>query len=203
MISVENLWKSYGHQGLFQGVSFKINPGERIGLVGRNGHGKTTLFRLILGEEEPDEGAITIPRNYRIGHVTQHLGFTEDTVLKECMKGLPETHKDHHWKVEKVLAGLGFTEHDMERHPLEFSGGFQVRLNLAKVLVSDPDLLLLDEPTNYLDITSIRWIERFLNAWPRELILITHDRTFMDRIVTHTMGIHRRKTRKIEGDTEK
>jgi ATP-binding cassette, subfamily F, member 3 len=203
MISVDNLWKSYGPQELFEGISFKINPRERVGLVGRNGHGKTTLLRLILGEEEPDQGTISIPKNYRIGHVTQHLGFTEDTVLKEGMKGLPVAQKDQHWKVEKVLSGLGFTEHDMERSPFEFSGGFQVRLNLAKVLVSDPDLLLLDEPTNYLDITSIRWIEQFLNSWPRELILITHDRTFMDRIVTHTMGIHRKKMRKIEGDTEK
>ncbi|MCE5274451.1 MAG: ABC-F family ATP-binding cassette domain-containing protein [Deltaproteobacteria bacterium] len=203
MISVENLWKSYGPQELFEGVSFKINPRERVGFVGRNGHGKTTLFRLILGEEEPDEGTIVIPKNYRIGHVTQHLGFTEDTVLGEGMKGLPEAQKDQHWKVEKVLAGLGFSEQDMGRSPFEFSGGFQVRLNLAKVLVSDPDLLLLDEPTNYLDITSIRWIERFLIAWPRELMLITHDRTFMDRIVTHTMGIHRKRVRKIEGDTEK
>jgi len=203
MISVDNLWKGYGPQVLFEGISFKINPRERVGLVGRNGHGKTTLLRLITGEEESDRGSIVIPKNYRIGYVTQHLGFTEDTVLKEGMKGLSETQKDQHWKVEKVLAGLGFSTLDMERHPDEFSGGFQVRLNLAKVLVSDPDLLLLDEPTNYLDITSIRWIERFLNTWPRELILITHDRTFMDRIVTHTMGIHRRKMRKIEGDTEK
>ncbi|HQI80367.1 MAG TPA: ATP-binding cassette domain-containing protein [Deltaproteobacteria bacterium] len=203
MISVENLWKSYGPQVLFEGIGFKINPKERVGLVGRNGHGKTTLLRLITGEEEPDSGSIVIPRNYRIGHVTQHLGFTEDTVLKEGMKGLPETQQGQHWKVEKVLAGLGFSQIDMDRSPAEFSGGYQVRLNLAKVLVSDPDLLLLDEPTNYLDITSIRWIERFLNAWPRELILITHDRTFMDRIVTHTMGIHRQKMRKIEGDTEK
>jgi ATP-binding cassette subfamily F protein 3 len=203
MISIDNLWKSYGPQVLFEGISFKINPRERVGLVGRNGHGKTTLLRLITGEDEPDAGSIVIPKNYRIGYVTQQLGFTQDTVLKEGMKGLSETQKDQHWKVEKVLAGLGFSVHDMERHPSEFSGGFQVRLNLAKVLVSDPDLLLLDEPTNYLDITSIRWIERFLNTWPRELILITHDRTFMDRIVTHTMGIHRRKMRKIEGDTEK
>jgi ATP-binding cassette subfamily F protein 3 len=203
MISVENLWKSYGPQELFEGVSFKINPRERVGLVGRNGHGKTTLFRLILGEEEPDRGTISIPKNYRIGHVTQHLGFTEDTVLKEGIRGLPDNQREQHWKVEKVLSGLGFTQQDLQRNPFEFSGGFQVRLNLAKVLVSDPDLLLLDEPTNYLDITSIRWIEQFLNAWPRELVLITHDRTFMDRIVTHTMGIHRKKMRKIEGDTGK
>jgi len=203
MINVDNLWKSYGPQVLFEGVSFKINAKERVGLVGRNGHGKTTLLRLITGDEEPDTGLIIIPKNYRIGHVTQHLGFTEDTVLKEGMKGLPATQKDQHWKVEKVLAGLGFTTTDLDRRPDEFSGGFQVRLNLAKVLVSDPDLLLLDEPTNYLDITSIRWIERFLTTWPHELILITHDRTFMDKIVTHTMGIHRRKIRKIEGNTEK
>jgi len=203
MISVDNLWKSYGPQTLFEGISFKINPKERLGLVGRNGHGKTTLLRLITGQEDPDSGSIVIPKNYRIGYVTQHLGFTEDTVLKEAMKGLPDTQKGQHWKAEKILAGLGFTQPDMDRNPAEFSGGYQVRLNLAKVLVSDPDLLLLDEPTNYLDITSIRWIERFLNAWPHELILITHDRTFMDRIVTHTMGIHRQKMRKIEGDTGK
>ena len=119
------------------------------------------------------------------------------------MTGLPETEKDHHWKVEKILAGLGFSQDDMQRHPQEFSGGFQVRLNLAKVLVSEPDLLLLDEPTNYLDITSIRWVERFLLRWPHELMLITHDRGFMDKVVTHTVGIHRHKARKIAGNTDK
>jgi len=91
----------------------------------------------------------------------------------------------------------------MRRHPDEFSGGYQVRLNHAKVLVSEPNLLLLDEPTNYLDITSIRWLEGFLSTWPGELILITHDRSFMDKVVTHTLGIHRRKIRKLEGNTEK
>ena len=203
MISAENLSKSYARQILFEDVGFKINPKERVGLVGRNGHGKTTLLKMIVGEETPDTGQIVVPRNYRIGYVRQHLDFTEDTVLREGMKGLPESRKEQHWKVEKVLAGLGFSQEDMQRSPLEFSGGYQVRLNLAKVLVSEPDLLLLDEPTNYLDITSIRWIERFLVSWPRELILITHDRTFMDMIVTHTMGIHRRKVRKIPGDTGK
>jgi len=203
MISAENLSKSYARQTLFDDVSFKINPRERVGLVGRNGHGKTTLLRMIVGEETPDAGQIVIPKGYRMGYVRQHLDFTEDTVLGEGMKGLPESQKGQHWKVEKVLAGLGFSQQDMQRSPYEFSGGYQVRLNLAKVLVSEPDLLLLDEPTNYLDITSIRWIERFLISWPHELLLITHDRTFMDRIVTHTMGIHRRKIRKILGDTEK
>jgi ATP-binding cassette subfamily F protein 3 len=203
MIAVDNLTKAYGDRVLLDGVSFKINPRERVGLVGRNGHGKTTLFRIIIGEEAYDSGNFTHPKGYRIGHVRQQLGFSRPTVLEEGMQGLPETEKDHHWKVEKVLAGLGFSQADMQRPPEDFSGGFQVRLNLAKVLVSEPDLLLLDEPTNYLDITSIRWIERFLLAWPHELMLITHDRSFMDRIVTHTLGIHRQKVRKISGDTGK
>src|SRR4030042_966530 len=119
------------------------------------------------------------------------------------MRDLPPTEKDHHWKVEKILAGLGFSSLDLDRRPNELSGGFQVLLNLAKVLISEPDLLLLDEPTNFLDITSIRWIERFLLNWRHELLLITHDRSFMDKIVTHTMGIHRNKIRKIAGITEK
>ena len=203
MISISNLKKAYGAQTLFDGITFKINPRERVGLVGRNGHGKTTLFRLILGEETPDSGIITTPKHHRIGYVQQTLAFTKDTVLKEGMKGLREEEQDHHWKVEKILAGLGFSQEDMARHPDTFSGGYQVRLNLAKILVSEPDLLLLDEPTNYLDITSIRWIEVFLQSWPRELMLITHDRGFMDKVVTHTMAIHRKKIRKVTGGTEK
>ena len=203
MLSVENITKSYGNYVLFEGAGFKINPKERVGLVGRNGHGKTTLFRLIKKEELPDSGAIIIPRLYRIGCVEQHMEFTEDSVLKEGMKGLIENEKDHFWKVEKILSGLGFSQNDLSVNPLDLSGGFQVRLNLAKVIVSEPDLLLLDEPTNYLDITSIRWVERFLVNWPRELMLITHDRGFMDKIVTHTLGIHRKKIRKITGNTEK
>ncbi len=203
MISVTDLSKSFGHQLLFDEASFKLNPKERIGLVGRNGFGKTTLFRLVIGEEAPDSGTLSIPKNYRIGYVRQQIDFTKNTVLEEGMTGLREEARDHSWKAEKILSGLGFSKADMLRHPSEFSGGFQVRLNLAKVLVSEPDLLLLDEPTNYLDITSIRWVERFLSKWPREFILITHDRGLMDRLVTHTMGIHRKKFRKIVGNTEK
>jgi ATP-binding cassette subfamily F protein 3 len=203
MLSVDNLTKSYGGHTLFDGVSFKINSRERVGLVGRNGHGKTTLFRMLIGEADHDAGSITASKNYRIGHVTQHLDFQADTVLEEGIRGLPPADQHQHWKVEKVLFGLGFSQLDLYHSPHEFSGGYQVRLNLAKVLVSEPDLLLLDEPTNYLDITSIRWIERFLLQWPREVMLITHDRSFMDRIVTHVVGLHRGKARKIEGDTAK
>ncbi|RLC33602.1 MAG: ABC transporter ATP-binding protein [Deltaproteobacteria bacterium] len=203
MISIENVSKSFGGQILFEGISFQINSRERIGLVGRNGHGKTTLFRMITGAQAPNSGNIVIPKNYRIGHVRQHIDFKAATVLDEGALGLPENERDQYWKVEKILGGLGFSANDMQRHPGEFSGGFQVRLNLAKVLVSEPDLLMLDEPTNYLDIASIRWIERFLTSWPREILLITHDRSFMDKIVTHILGINRRKIRKIKGNTGK
>jgi ATP-binding cassette subfamily F protein 3 len=203
MIQCENITKSYGDHVLFEGISFKLNPKERLGLVGRNGHGKTTLFLMTIGAEHPDSGSITVPRNYRVGYVRQELEFTKDTILEEGVSALPQTEGDLHWKAEKILAGLGFSKSDLLRHPQTLSGGFQVRLNLAKVLVSEPDLLLLDEPTNYLDITSIRWIIKFLNSWPHELMLITHDRGFMDSVVTHTLGIHRRKARKISGNTAK
>jgi ATP-binding cassette subfamily F protein 3 len=203
MIVVDNLSKSYGKQGLFDAISFKVNRKERVGVVGRNGHGKTTLFRMITGDEEPDEGTITKPRKYRIGYVEQRPRFTEATVLAEAAKALPHDAPNEIWKVEKVLAGLGFEAADLEKKPSELSGGYQVRLNLTKVLVGDYQMLLLDEPSNYLDITSIRWLERFLAAWPGELLLITHDRSFMDNVVTHVLGIHRRNVRKIEGDTGK
>lgn len=204
MIQVSNLSKSYGlGHLLLDDVSFNINSGERIGLVGRNGHGKTTLLRLISGEEEPDSGVITIPKNYIIGYLEQRLHFSEDTILKEACLGLRPEHRNDFWRAEKMLSGLGFSMDDMKRNPSVFSGGFQVRLNLAKVLAGEPNLLLLDEPTNYLDIVSIRWLSRLLNSWKNELLLVTHDRSFMDSVTTHTMGIHRRKIKKVAGGTEK
>ena len=188
---------------LLDQASLQINPGEKIGLVGRNGHGKTTLLRLLTHQEEPDSGKIQIPGDYHMGYLTQHIRFTRKTVLDECMLGLPEHEKDHYWKAEKILAGLGFSDDEMQQSPEAFSGGYQVRLSLAKVLISEPDLLILDEPTNYLDIVSIRWISGFLRSWPREILLVTHDRGFMDGVVTHIAGIHRHVIRKIPGNTEK
>ncbi len=203
MIQFNRVTKSFGAQPLFDDLSFSVNRRERVGLVGRNGHGKTTMFRMVLGEITPDAGDIVIPKRYRIGHLDQHIHFTQPTLLEEAALGLPPDQRDETWRAEQILFGLGFGEADMTRAPELFSGGFQVRLNLAKVLVSEPDLLLLDEPTNYLDVVSIRWLERFLNEWKSELVLITHDRSFMDSVVTHTVAIHRRKAKKIAGDTAK
>ncbi|MGH7888267.1 MAG: ABC-F family ATP-binding cassette domain-containing protein [Candidatus Binatia bacterium] len=203
MIKINQLSKSYFARELFTDVSFQMNAGDRLGLVGRNGHGKSTLFKLILGEEDPDSGEITMPRNYRIGHLDQHLRFTQPTILAEAASGLPEDEAHSIYKAEAILSGLGFSQADLEKAPREFSGGFQIRINLAKLLLSDPNLLLLDEPTNYLDITSVRWIARFLTNFKGELILISHDRDFMDSVTTHTAVIHRQRVRKFAGGTAK
>ncbi len=205
MLQVSSLSKAYGQQVIFDAVSFTVNPGERIGLVGRNGHGKTTFFRMILGEEKPDDGVINIPSGYTVGHLSQHISFTRPTVLEEGCVGLPKSEdgRDESYKVKTILTGLGVSPGALDRNPYELSGGYQIRLNLAKVLVESPNLLLLDEPTNYLDIVSIRWLTQFLRNWKNELILITHDRDFMDSVTTHTMGVHRCNIRKTAGPTQK
>ncbi|MFH1094323.1 MAG: ABC-F family ATP-binding cassette domain-containing protein [Candidatus Omnitrophota bacterium] len=203
MIEIRDISKSFSGQELFEKGCFSIGANEKIGLVGRNGHGKTTLFGLINQTIQPDSGTIVIPKNYRIGSLEQDICFTRDTVLAEACLEMPESEQEDSWKAEKVLHGLGFSVSDMHRSPEEFSGGFQVRINLAKILVSQSNLLLLDEPNNYLDIVAIRWLIRFLRQWKGELMLITHDRCFMDAVATHIVGIHRKQMRKMSGTTER
>ncbi|HXH75021.1 MAG TPA: ABC-F family ATP-binding cassette domain-containing protein [Bacteriovoracaceae bacterium] len=203
MIQTFDLAKGFGTQVLFENVTFTLGKGERVGLVGRNGSGKSTLFKILLGEEVCDKGDVVFPKNYRIGTLKQHLVFSEPSILLEGMTALPEEAMFDEYKVEKMLMGLGFKLEDMNRPPSDFSGGYQIRLNLAKVLLSEPDCLLLDEPTNYLDIVSMRWLTKFLRAFKGEMILITHDRGFMDEVTTHTMGIWRQKLVKIPGGTVK
>ena len=203
MIQLTNISKNFGKQELFSNLSFKLNSGNKMGLVGRNGSGKSTLFKLILGEETPDVGEVVIPKGYKIGTLKQYLVFTEGTLREEAALALEEDMKYDVYRVEKILFGLGFTQDDLEKDPLSFSGGYQIRINLAKLLVTEPNLLLLDEPTNYLDILSLRWLKTFLKAFEGEVILITHDRDFMDAVVTHTMGIVRKNLRIIAGDTHK
>lgn len=204
MIQVVGLEKGFGTQVLFQDVTFTLGKGERVGLVGRNGSGKTTLFKILLGEELADKGEVIFPKNYLVGTLKQHLVFTKSNILEECMTALRgENAAFEQYKVEKMLLGLGFKTTDFGRPPSDFSGGYQIRLNLAKVLIAEPDCLLLDEPTNYLDIVSMRWLSKFLREFKGELILITHDRGFMDEVTTHTMGIWRQKLVKIPGGSSK
>jgi len=205
VLAVSGLTKTYGVQKVFDGISFTIGDGERVGLVGRNGSGKTTLLRLITGEEEPDSGTISMPKNYSLGYLSQTFSFTKGTVLGEASLGLEKSDDgtDETYKVKSILFGLGFNEGDLGSSPLALSSGFQIRLNLAKVLVAAPSLLLLDEPTNYLDIVSVRWLTTFLCQWKHELLLITHDRAFMDSVTTHVMAIYRQGARKVAGSTHK
>lgn len=193
----EGLCLAYGGQVVLEEAGFSIQRRERCGLIGRNGSGKSTLFRLITGEEELDKGTIVLPRGYRLGVLQQQIRFTKATILEEAALGLRE--KDELYKVESLLFGLGFNEEAMDLSPHSLSGGYQLRVQLAKVLASEPDCLLLDEPTNYLDILSIRFLTKFLQEWPGEMILISHDLQFLDEATTHMMGIHRHKIYKIKG----
>jgi len=203
MIQLQNITKNFASQELFNNLNLKLNAGNRTGLVGRNGSGKSTLFKLILGEESADSGEVIIPKNYKIGTLKQHLTFSESTLREEAALALEEEMKYDVYRVEKILFGLGFTHEDLEKDPLSFSGGYQIRINLAKLLVTEPNLLLLDEPTNYLDIVSLRWLKNFLRAFEGEVILITHNRDFMDSVCTHTMGLVRKKIEVIAGNTHK
>ncbi|VAX25565.1 Bis-ABC ATPase YheS [hydrothermal vent metagenome] len=203
MIQVSSLQKAYGAQILFDNLSFLVNKGERVGLVGRNGTGKSTLFKMILGEEQTDSGTISAPKGYKIGTLEQHIHFTKPNVLEECYKSLRAEEEWDHYKAEIILSGLGFSEDDFKKDPYSFSGGYQVRINLCKALLGNPDMLLLDEPTNYLDIVSLGWLKGFLTSWPGEMMIITHDRDFMDKVTTHSMAIHRRQVKKVSGDTIK
>jgi ATP-binding cassette subfamily F protein 3 len=203
MIQLTNLSKSFGGQTLFKNLNLKVTSNQKIGLIGRNGTGKSTLFKLILGEESYDEGEISIPKNYRIGTLRQHLEFTKPTVEEECAQILPEDEQYNFYKIEKILFGLGFTAEDLQKDPLSFSGGYQIRINLAELLATEPNMLLLDEPTNYLDLLSLRWLKQFIRDFDGEVILITHDREFMDAVTTHTMGIQRKGLFMVQGGTKK
>ena len=201
MIKIKDLSISFNGRTIFEDVNVIINGGDKVGFIGRNGSGKSTFLKLMLGKIEADSGKVEMPVGYQIGYLEQHIKFDCATVLDEICSVLPEDRSYEGWKGEQILLGLGFSLEDMSKDPKEFSGGYQVKLNLAKLLLTEPDMLLLDEPTNYLDIYSIRWLKRFLIEWSGALILITHDREFMDSVITHTLNIHRGRFKKTLGNT--
>lgn len=203
MLHLHSLSKSYGTKVLFSEVSFTVGEKEKIGIMGRNGYGKSTFFRLITGEELPDDGRVEIPDRYIIRKLEQHLVFQHNTLEKQVSSRLPLHEKDSLWKARSILMGLGFLESDFSKSPNEFSSGFQVRIRLAEALVSESDLLLLDEPTNYLDIVSLRWLKNFLKTWNKSFLLITHDINFMKDVCSHSAIIHRGKIRKMKGAPQK
>jgi ATP-binding cassette subfamily F protein 3 len=203
MLQISGLEKGFGERILFSEASLTINSGERVALFGRNGSGKSTLLKIIAGEDSGDKGDVHTPKGYRIGYLKQHLSFSHPTVLEEACSALLGDPISEQYKAEIVLAGLGFTDDELHIAPSALSGGFQIRINLAKLILSEPNMLLLDEPTNYLDIVSMRWLERFLKEWEGEMIVISHDRSFCDEVSTHSALVYRSGIRKIEGNSEK
>ncbi len=225
MISFTNVSKSFAKHDVLVNCSLQVNAGERLGIIGANGTGKTTLFKLILELEHPDQGQILRPKNLRLGYLPQDvLQFHGKTVLAQVMdvageiqtieqelsrladrmaRPLPEAGLtaaaerqsrlleefqrlggyDLEARALKVLAGLGFTKEDMHRPVEEMSGGWAMRVALARILLAEPDLVLLDEPTNHLDLDSLVWLEEYLVQSASSLMLVSHDRVFLDRVV--------------------
>lgn len=197
MLSITNLEKYFGERCLFDKANMVLSPREKLAFIGRNGQGKSTLFKIILGEMEHDNGVLSISKNYRIAHLSQHVSFSQKTVVEEASLRLQNEHEVY--KAEKILMGLGLDENQFHISPHQLSSGYKLRLELAKILASEPNLLLLDEPTNYLDIISTRWLSKFLSEFPGEVIVISHDRSFLDSFNTHSMILHRHQLKKQKG----
>jgi ATP-binding cassette, subfamily F, member 3 len=192
MLTLADVAKSYGTRELFSEVSLFVARTDRYGLVGPNGAGKSTLFNLILGEEQPDEGVIEWERGADFGYLPQESApVGDETVLHIATSGkklVPENDDDYDidWTLEprakKILAGLGFREEDHEKQAKSFSGGWVMRAHLARLLVSEPALLLLDEPTNHLDLEALLWFQDYLTRYPGGLLVISHDREFLNAL---------------------
>lgn len=237
MINVSNLTLSFGGRTLIDEITFVINPKERVGLIGRNGQGKSSLLKILNGLIKPNGGSISHPKEYDIGYLPQEGGAKSDlTLFDEVKKAFSAQNEltdkieqitneitireDYHSteysnliqklselnddlnildsgsieaKIERVLLGLGFKREEFEKYCNQFSGGWQMRIELAKILLSSPDLILLDEPTNHLDIESIMWLESFLKEYYGAIIIVSHDKRFLNNVTNRTIEIFNSK----------
>ena len=231
----DKISKSFGGRVLYSQATLQLNAGERWGLVGPNGAGKTTLLRIIMGEEQADEGTVYFARDITIGYLEQETHLAgEKSALAEVVDSATEIKRleariaemeahiadasegpafeallerygasqdryerlggyELEARAKQILGGLGFPVADFDKPAKEFSGGWQMRISLAKLLLRHPDLLLLDEPTNHLDLESVRWLESFLAAYDGAVLLVSHDRAFMDACVSHVAALENRR----------
>lgn len=199
MLQIESVHKQFSTKVLFDSASAHLRPHTRVGLVGPNGTGKTTLFKMILGEESPDEGTIRKRPRLRIGYLPQEL----ETITGKT--ALDAAHRDEfpEHEAKRILSGLGFSEADFARPVDKLSGGYRMRVALAHLLLSNPDVLMLDEPTNHLDKPTQRWFEEFLLNSKLTLLVISHDTAFLDRIATHIWEIRDRTIQEFRGNYTK
>ncbi|MCI6182211.1 MAG: ABC-F family ATP-binding cassette domain-containing protein [Prevotella sp.] len=233
MISVEGLKVEFSARPLFHDVSFVINDQDRIALVGKNGAGKSTMLKILCGQQTPTAGVVSIPNDTTIGYLPQVMRLQDNTTVREearkafsaCteLKALvdrlgtemaertdydspdylalvdkfTQEHErylmmggdNYEAEMERTLCGLGFSRDDLERPTSEFSGGWRMRIELAKILLQKPDVLLLDEPTNHLDIESIQWLEQFLAQSAKAVVLVSHDRAFINNVTNRTIEL--------------
>ena len=190
MLTIDHISMEFSSRPVLDDITFLINRKERIALVGKNGAGKTTLLRLIAGEYQPTSGRIAKETDMTIGYLPQVMLFHDDRTLREEM--MLVAHEDEARfvaEMDRTVIGLGFERKDFDRPCSEFSGGWRMRIELAKILLSHPDLLLLDEPTNHLDIESIQWLEDFLKSSPSAVLMVSHDRAFIDNVCNRTIEI--------------
>jgi ATP-binding cassette subfamily F protein 3 len=229
MLTISQVTKSFTGRILFEDASLQVNRGDRVGLVGPNGAGKSTLFSLILGEDSPDEGRVSVEKHATIGFLPQeNAPAGEETVLEmacavspeltkalRILKTTPEDSAQHHealhafdehggWQIEpkakRILAGLAFRESDFDRPAKTMSGGWVMRAHLARLLVQEPDLLLLDEPTNHLDLESLVWFEQYLQDYPGGILMISHDREFLNQLVGSIVEIAHKQLHRYRGN---
>lgn len=233
MISVDGLKVEFSVKPLFEDVSFVINDRDRIALVGKNGAGKSTMLKILCGQEKPTAGTVSVPNDTTIGYLPQVMKLTDDTTVREETRkafasvsklkqrvdelqsqlsvredydsedylNLVQSFTNAHDRymmaepdsmeanMERTLTGLGFSRQDFDRPTREFSGGWRMRIELAKILIESPDVLLLDEPTNHLDIESIQWLEQFLAQSAKAVVLVSHDRAFINNVTNRTLEI--------------
>ena len=191
MLSIDHLSIEFSSRPILDDISFLVNKKDRIALVGKNGAGKTTLLRLIAGEYQPTAGTISKDADLTIGYLPQVMLFQDDRTLREEVMTIFHGEDEARFiaEMDRTIIGLGFERKDFDRPCSEFSGGWRMRIELAKILLRHPDLLLLDEPTNHLDIESIQWLETFLKTSQSAVIVVSHDRAFIDNVTNRTIEI--------------
>lgn len=198
MLTIDHISMEFASRPVLDDITFLVNRKERIALVGKNGAGKTTLLRLIAGEYQPTSGRISRETDMTIGYLPQVMFHQDGRTLREEVMSIRANGTRDNIEVDearfiaemdRTIIGLGFDRKDFDRPCEEFSGGWRMRIELAKILLRHPDLLLLDEPTNHLDIESIQWLEEFLKTSPSAVILVSHDRAFIDNVCNRTIEI--------------